>query len=240
MCRMMLYISKEKDVISKKYTDAFVKIAKDGLSKKCNMGPHGDGYGIVFMKGEEVMLYKSTRPIWESGVPAIPANLILIHARKKSKGSKSIRNIHPFILNDLILAHNGNIHLFNKKPNLYKPHGETDSETLAALLAEEYHFTENVLVAIKNIIDFVESFTALNLIVISLRELKAIVVNLYNVYPVNCNKYYVMWLKKEGDTIIISSEPLDQEDWMPLSTEREKLVIVEIPLYDIRRYTIFS
>ena len=240
MCRMLLYVTKSEKAISREYIKEFVNIARYGLSAKCGLRPHGDGFGVAWVTARGVGIYKSLNPIWEESIPVFPSLVTLIHARKSSAGRIEIGNTHPFLINNIILAHNGTIYAFKRNPIKYEPMGKTDSEKFLSILAEIFDSYGDLLKAVLEAIMNVELATALNIFSISLTQRRVIVVNLFYRVPKNCQLYYTLWLKREGDEIIISSEPLDrEEDWTALSTEPGRMTIVDINLDEPEKLKIY-
>ena len=106
---------------------------------------HKDGWGIAsFMDGSPRLIGKSIRPIhmdpfFDSAILSIQSifapNVLIAHARAASRGTVSMENTHPFMTEDLVIAHNGTVHDFDPVTKR-KPKGQTDSERLLMLLAE--------------------------------------------------------------------------------------------------------
>lgn len=68
-------------------------------------------------------------------------NLFLFHHRLSSIGKKTLKNQHPFLINfkgkKLVVAHNGTWRDFEKFRFNYPVKGETDSETIGYLIADD-------------------------------------------------------------------------------------------------------
>jgi glutamine amidotransferase len=113
--------------------------------------PHGWGMAIyddmhtpVLIK-EPVAAYRSG--ILESVIRrSVVANLGIAHIRYASKGAKRYNNTHPFqfVINqeEWVLAHNGTLNLENYRVNEYYPSGDTDSEKLFCLIADQIAETD--------------------------------------------------------------------------------------------------
>lgn len=114
-------------------------------------GPHKDGFGMAYKEGNNWITYKSLHnpisKIYDDFNEIKKSNLVVIHLRHNchlgtkcniSTGKKSLENTHPFVHENYIFSHNGNIIDFeNYKDSLRKYisdelfsniKGETDSE----------------------------------------------------------------------------------------------------------------
>lgn len=106
---------------------------------------HRDGWGMVsFRNGSPWYIGRSVReayldPSYDSALKDAGAlqgpNILIAHVRALSRGEATLPNTHPFILGDLVLAHNGTIKGFHSKTS-EKPKGATDSELLLLRLSD--------------------------------------------------------------------------------------------------------
>ncbi len=122
---------------------------------------HRDGWGIVSFR-DQIPFYvrrsalpASKDPAFNSALKEIPKleppNILIAHVRALSRGVASIANTHPFIMDNIVLAHNGTMLDFRPKTH-HKPKGETDSELLMALLADRMEETHNMRRAVVSLI----------------------------------------------------------------------------------------
>jgi predicted glutamine amidotransferase len=107
---------------------------------------HKDGWGIVsfrdripfYIRRSALPAFKD--PAFNSALKEVsklePPNILIAHVRALSQGVASISNTHPFIMDNIVLAHNGTMMDFKPRTH-HKPKGETDSELLMALLADK-------------------------------------------------------------------------------------------------------
>ncbi|MHA1590329.1 MAG: class II glutamine amidotransferase [Candidatus Njordarchaeales archaeon] len=227
MCRMLLHNASTNVSLSEKALKGIKEMARNGLSARCGIGPHGDGFGVAWFLSNGYGIYKNLKPIWEENIPNIPALSHIIHARKKSRGEIDFIDTHPLQLRDLILAHNGTIYSFNRRPTLFKPMGKTDSEVFLCLLAEAYYTGSNIRKALEYAIESVDMASSLNMFIVSLSEKKIIVINLFSNVP-RCPEYYVLWLHRNDEEFYVVSEPIKEMiDWEPLSQSPDELTILE-------------
>jgi len=122
---------------------------------------HRDGWGIVsFRHGSPLYVGRSCRPIfnddsYESARHDIlkleAPNIVIAHARALSSGSATIPNTHPFVMNGIVLGHNGTVHDI-KFQTRYKAKGETDSEKLLARLADRFEDSGDLESSIKDLV----------------------------------------------------------------------------------------
>lgn len=239
MCRMMLFLSSEEMFIPRNYIDEFKEVAKQGLSSKCGIDPHGDGFGVAWISLNGYGIYKSLKSIWNAEPPIQKSIAYLLHARKQSTGSVSFENTHPFERKGVILAHNGTIYAFNRHPVFYKPFGETDSEKFLCILTEFYDTKQSILDALIETLNTVVAATSLNMFILTIPENKALVVNMFFKQIPNCPNFYTLWMKEEKNYVIIASEPLDKDAWKPLARSPSEKVIVEFKLNDPLNYRIY-
>jgi predicted glutamine amidotransferase len=61
-------------------------------------------------------------------------NILIAHARAASKGGAKMENTHPFVIDGIVLGHNGTVHDL-APPEGMSPKGESDSEVIAMLVA---------------------------------------------------------------------------------------------------------
>jgi len=106
---------------------------------------HPHGWGILGLRGGRLVEYhRSTEPAWGSNYgEAFSADILLLHARKASKGEVRLENTHPFVTlrggGIWGLAHNGTIHGWERllpQDRRADMLGSTDSEALLLSLSE--------------------------------------------------------------------------------------------------------
>ena len=96
----------------------------------------------------------------------VRSNLFVAHVRHATQGKVSQENTQPFVNEELVFAHNGNIEGLEDLPFPVGPlHGDTDSERYFALL--RYHVQEapNTLAGIRGAIAWISEnrdYTSLN------------------------------------------------------------------------------
>jgi len=101
-------------------------------------GEHKDGWGIAFHTPGGCRLYTDYLPSIDSPLAEqfkhsqIKARGVVAHIRKATQGRVSLENSHPFTRElwgqTWSFAHNGDLKLYDPKPALYAPWGDTDSE----------------------------------------------------------------------------------------------------------------
>jgi len=102
-----------------------------------------DGFGYAYLHEGRIIYYSKTKEsakqYWmRNPQTKIISHLSLFHDRRASVGSISNSNSHPFVSNQVALAHNGTLHNYEKLKNHLIEKGfnftsQTDSEILLAL-----------------------------------------------------------------------------------------------------------
>ncbi len=113
-------------------------------------GPHKDGWGVAYLEGNDVSLFREASPASESALVEFmekngpPSSLVLSHIRKATQGKPALHNTQPF-QRELggrahVFAHNGNLPGIAEKCHLashrFTPMGDTDSEHAFCCLLE--------------------------------------------------------------------------------------------------------
>jgi len=135
-------------------------VAEIGAIPEENERGHRDGWGIVsFVNGSPRYVGRSPRPMhldpsFDAAMQDVQRlrspNILIAHARAASKGGAKMENTHPFVINGIVVGHNGTVHGL-EPPSGKVPKGESDSEILAMLLAERYAESEDLGLAIKSL-----------------------------------------------------------------------------------------
>lgn len=120
--------------------------APDSMAVQARRNTSGAGMGwfdesntptVVKHPGHET----ASSPL-RSDAAAVTANTLITHVRMATAGSESMANTHPFLVDDMLIAHNGGFsdlqavdaHL---GADAALAHGQTDSERYALLIAKE-------------------------------------------------------------------------------------------------------
>jgi predicted glutamine amidotransferase len=196
---------------------------------------HRDGWGIVsFRYGAPFYVGRSSRwaaqdPSFDLALTEIPRlekpNILIAHARALSKGEASLVNTHPFVMEGLVLAHNGTVTDF-KPETRHEPKGVTDSELLMARLADRMEDENNLRSAVRSLIkeDVAgHEFSALILLISDGKRLYG-----YRDYgPGKSPDYYDLRIARYGDSVVLFQETsLEYECELPRIRKGE-LVIVD-------------
>lgn len=103
------------------------------------VGPHRDGFGVVFYHGKGIQEFRDVDPSCDSPVARLVENLpirskvVVAHVRQANAGAVTLENTHPFHRElhgrHFTFAHNGQLPGVKKLPlGRFKPVGTTDSE----------------------------------------------------------------------------------------------------------------
>jgi hypothetical protein len=102
MCRFLLYNSAEKKDINPLMND-FSQMCKDSKNFQ------GDGWGVIYKDGDELILHRSLNPIWEDDFELPNTEFALFHARfahgASTKGD--VENNQPFHKDGSLFVFNG-------------------------------------------------------------------------------------------------------------------------------------
>lgn len=199
---------------------------------------HRDGWGMVsFMNGSPRYIGRSSRwafqdPSFDSVLKEIPKleppNILIAHVRALSKGEASLPNTHPFVMEGLVLAHNGTINGF-KPETRHKPKGETDSEMLLARLADRMEEKRDLRSSIKSIIKediSDQDFTAAILLVSDGKKLYG-----YRDYASDRSPdYYDLRISRCADCVVLFQESHTGYDCELPHLRKGELAIVDLNL----------
>lgn len=155
MCRMVGVVF--RSAFPMESLHALREVARTGKIPEEQEPGHRDGWGIVSFKHRSPRLIgKSERPAhidqsYDSALATLEGieapNMLIAHVRAASAGGVSLKNTHPFILEDLVLAHNGTVK--GVIPGgTQAPKGDTDSERLLTLLADRYSRSKDLVGAV--------------------------------------------------------------------------------------------
>lgn len=120
---------------------------------------HNDGWGYVSFEENKITLFKSIKPYFESKIPEISGNILMLHVRKTGKaGPFGLVNSHPYYRttasHDIYLAHNGFLGKAELQTGLSDEYLQTHSDS-EIFLDKMLTFSGNVLSMLKQTIDFV-------------------------------------------------------------------------------------
>jgi predicted glutamine amidotransferase len=122
---------------------------------------HRDGWGIVSFRGGSPRYEgRSERPMhmdpsYDSALSSVSSvegpNIVVVHARRGSEGSRSLTNTHPFISDGIVFAHNGTVKGFHPE-TIRRQKGQTDSERLFMRLMDICDEKKDLRGAIKSLV----------------------------------------------------------------------------------------
>jgi len=159
MCRMVGVVFRQEFPL--RILDDLRHLSEVGAIPGYEERGHKDGWGMVsFRNGSPWYMGRSPRPMFLdpsfdaalSEIPRLVApNVLIAHARAASEGGASLANTHPFVVDGLVVAHNGTMTDYIPATRR-KPKGETDSERLALVLADRYDETGSIELAIESLV----------------------------------------------------------------------------------------
>jgi len=199
---------------------------------------HNDGWGIVsFRYGSPLYVGRSTRPmslddsydsarqdVQKLGAP----NILIAHARALSSGAATIQNTHPFIVDGIVLCHNGTVRNITFQTR-HAVKGETDTEKLLARLADRVEDSGDLELSIKDLIfkDIRPSeYTAAIMFLSDGKKLYA-----YRDFsPGRSPEYYDLKMATSSDSIVFFQETRMGYDGDVSQVQNGELVTVDLDL----------
>lgn len=215
MCRM---IAAPFGILGGRIIEPFVRMARgENALHEHNRAlgefNHPDGWGTVYKLGESYESYRSVRPCWED--EALNGlkhhSIILMHARRASRGEVNLGNVHPFRLDQegrsWYFCHNGTI----DDDAIASYAGDTDSERYFRFLLDHLD-TNDPLASIEAAVNLLHNYTSLNAFLTDGDHFY--VINRFSTWP----RYYTLYLHQGNGCPIISSEVLEDvaPTWEPL------------------------
>jgi len=144
MCRFFVYWGNTPQNLSRWILTEENSLFKQSQSD-CTNRPNPHGWGFAYQNGKEIKLIKNAKPAYEDQTylpiaKEIHSKLLFAHVRRKSQGVVSYENTHPFVQDQWMFMHNGNVPDFDhSKQDILKKLpkdckiqtlGSTDSEFL--------------------------------------------------------------------------------------------------------------
>lgn len=241
MCRMVGAVFTEEFPVGT--LEDLRKVAEVGVIPGEREVGHRDGWGLVsFANGGPKYLARSpesicTDPLFGSALSRASAlsgpDIIIAHARAASRGGRRLENTHPFIVDGVVLAHNGTVNGL-KPPRCAAPKGESDSELLALLLADLYADEKDLGRALESLVTEEISkttFTGAVLLASDGRKLCG-----YRDYAREDRaSYYDLRIAREGDSVVFFQESVMARRGEVSQVSKGELVEVSLDLSVRRR-----
>jgi len=219
MCRMLGFIGESPVPLRKFFVEAPNGLL--GMSLRGKKAPHRDGFGYAWRDASGTMAIRRYGRAELARTPrSFPdplgerSTLAIGHVRKASKIYRdrvTVGEVHPFAAGGVFLAHNGTIH----DADLLDPEPGIDSQKLARWLARAWRprTPEGLLRALERLLATVRNFSAIDLLLTDGHVLYA-----FCCYARSEDEdYYTLWFRKGEDTVVVSSEPVDDgPGWVPM------------------------
>lgn len=214
MCRMLGVFSQKKQTLEN-WLPYLEMQAKYGMNH-----PHGDGFGITYFENSTLHIRHEMNPIWDR-THILQGNeqgdILVMHARQASKGSKNINNVQPFYAKSedthFVFCHNGTVfdieYLDANGSSLAG--GESDSKVIFEKLIESLPFYDDLPTCVSNLIlEIVENcqhITSLNCLFSNGGSLGAVR------YCFSQEDYYTLWVSEQPGLYIVSTEKFSDYCW---------------------------
>ena len=210
MCRMLLAVGKFE---MKPLLDGFALMAADYNEKHEENEKvrfqHADGWGIAYLENDELKIFKSTRPCFDDpqlyDFEAMETSLVVLHARRASKGEVSFNNVHPFryLKNEKTAAffHNGTVYEDLPLDPHFEMSGSTDSEGLFYHILTRIDWND-LPGSYLNTVTSIQDYSSLNSVFCLSNQI--LLLNQFKINPL----YYTMKMTRQPFSTIVSSEVL--------------------------------
>jgi predicted glutamine amidotransferase len=194
---------------------------------------HGDGWGIAYLEDDRLKIFRSTKAVYEDDqinqFKNLQSSFLILHARKASKGSVNMKNVHPFECklngHHYLFFHNGTIRDEIHFDHQFHPVGTTDSERLFFYLLTNTNgeLTEKDL---RSKLNAIKNLTAANFILTDGK------VSYFTIWYAENPNYYTLKLLQKSDCVIVASEILPHYktgDWRKLNNHD----IISVQTFDL-------
>lgn len=187
---------------------------------------HPNGWGMAFFYGNAVSLEKQPEASHKSVYLKqrlqfkVEADKMIAHIRLATRGNLNYENTHPFVMRDnrdrtWTLAHNGTIfdcELLN--PFTHCQQGQTDSERILAYMINRVNLAQEQ----KKELSEQERFELIDKVVCDITAENKVNLLLFDgeLMYVHTNYKNSLYRCQKGETVVISTTPLDCHRWEPL------------------------
>jgi len=203
MCRL-LYVDSKKEFDISDYLSKFSVISKN--SKEFQ----GHGWGCAYFQNGKWQYYKNVMPIWEDNLNRFgKTNRLVAHARSAFKDEGIVvENNMPFYDDKYIYIFNGEL-----RGVRIKEEGRIGAEKIFNYIKRfDKGSIKDALKKGTEIISKKSNYVrAMNIIIVDSHY-----AYVYSQYSEDAD-YFTMFVKTVNDTVVICSQPLDEEkDWKPI------------------------
>jgi ergothioneine biosynthesis protein EgtC len=259
MCRLLAYLGEPIQLDRLLYDPEHSLVVQSYQPREMTGGLlNADGFGLGWynsQKASEPHIYRHTVPIWNDvNLPSlsryVSSRCMLANVRSATPGlAVDLSNCQPFQSGGLLAIHNGYIDRF--RSTLLRPIrerlsdvayqsvlGTTDSEHMFALMVDAYHQTQDLVLAMKQMIRFLgeladahQTFFSANFVVTDGKTLVAC--RYANRQPVPS----LYWLQNDPSlpqSILIASEPFFKGNWIPFRDRSLLVVSHELPFSNLK------
>lgn len=187
---------------------------------------HEDGWGAVWLENGALRTRRSIAPCFEDPsldeIGTLRTRLLVLHARRASRGGASMRNTHPFVIewkgSQWTFVHNGQVD--DLGPLVRLPGipfaGDTDSERLFHHLLARFDRADRVPSLLGALAE-IERYTSMNAFLVAHDRFYAIA---WADPKTTRPQYFTLWEGRGDDLRVVSSEPVPDIgcEWAPLGS----------------------
>lgn len=187
---------------------------------------HPNGWGMAFFYGNAVSLEKQPEASHKSKYLRqrlqfkVEVDKMMAHIRFATRGSQSYENTHPFVMRDnsdrtWTLAHNGTIFDCDSlNAFAHCQQGQTDSERILAYIVNRVNLKQGEGKALSK----QERFELIDKIICEITPENKVNILLFDgeLMYVHTNYRNSLYSCRKGETVVISTKPLDRHIWEPV------------------------
>ncbi len=190
--------------------DGMISMANDAnaihehnRNKKVRRWVHEDGWGIAYQEQGRWVIHKSALSITKDpGVDhfrSLKPSVVILHARKRTAGGKTLDDVQPYHFNNIVFCHNGTIRGKIRHSGRFVPKGTTDSERLFYAILDAF---KGDPVVVQTVLQKLDIRTGSNVILSTPK--KTYITIYFRKHP----GYYRMMMGTGKQGVVISSEAL--------------------------------
>ncbi len=224
MCRFFVYWGNEERNLYYWLVEAENSLLKQSRNDESNR-PNPDGWGFAFRRGEKIELVKKTVPAFEDedfikAARQMKGELAFAHVRRKSQGETKVHNTHPFLHEEWMFMHNGNIPNFPScKRELTRllhgsdrilTKGATDSEFLFKYFI--YWFQKKASCNSNCILEIIHEIIERIIGITTPEEFPQLALNFMltnGKYLIGYRLHRGLYITREDGALYVASEPID-------------------------------
>ncbi len=225
MCRFFAYWGTESRNLNYWLVEAENSLLQQSRNDESNR-PNPDGWGFAFRNNGQIYLVKKVVPAYEDedfiiSAQELRGEMAFAHVRRKSQGDTKVHNTHPFLHEEWLFMHNGNIPNFPRcKQELTQllhgndqifTKGATDSEFLFKYFI--YWFRKKKSCDADCILSIINEILVHIIAITPQKDFPQLALNFLlsnGHYLIGFRLHRGLYFLQEKDAVYIASEPIDR------------------------------